>query len=166
MKLELHGVLVDEGSKKGLEIAEKVLKKVGVPYKKVALRKEEKGKLLNKAALDVKANKLATAQTLDDEALETLMKYLEGDYKGISGMEIKTKGTVPRVKPFRDLPGEEVALYARLHGYKYHDADPKVKDELKLKIKKHLDEMEKTHPGTKFQIVKGADNLRKLLEGI
>jgi len=159
MNLDLHGVLVDEGSKKGLEIAEKILKKLGVPYKK-----KEKGKLLNKAALSIKADKLATAQTLDDEALETLMRYLEGDYKGISGMEIKTRGAVPQVKPLRNLPEEEVVLYARLQGYKCHDANPKNKDELRAKIKTQLDKMEKTHPGTKFQIVKGADNLREMLE--
>jgi len=75
-------------------------------------------KALNSTAKAVKADKLVTAHSLDDEVQTIMLNVLHGDILRLPriapGVGREIPGLVPRVKPLREIPEEEIALYAFL----------------------------------------------------
>ncbi len=77
--------------------------------------------LINYAAADVNADKVATAHNLDDEAESVLMNLLQNDIDKllrlgpVSGV-VKTEGFVPRVKPFMFVSEKETMLFSVIKG--------------------------------------------------
>ncbi|MFH0832716.1 MAG: TIGR00269 family protein [Candidatus Aenigmatarchaeota archaeon] len=124
--------------------------------------------LLNKKARELKADKLATGHNLDDEVESILMNYIRGDVEKISRGEgiLKHKKFVPRIKPLKRCPENEVALYARLlyPKMKFGLTCKYRKAVLRYNIKKLIDELETLHPGTKFQIFEGNERIRSALQ--
>ena len=74
--------------------------------------------ILNKAARELGADKIAIGHNLDDESQTILMNYMRGDIGRLKRMIPGTiqKGMIPRIKPLRSIPEKEVALYAFLNG--------------------------------------------------
>jgi len=114
-------------------------------------------KILDKIGIPIKSrktngSKLVTSETLDEEIEAKLFNLL----KGIS----KTRESV---KILKDIPGNEVELYAKLNKFEYIQVKKPVKTALMQAINDNLEKMETKHPGTKFAMNKSFKNLEKVL---
>ncbi len=122
--------------------------------------------LLNKKARENKATKLAFGFNLNDEAESVLLNFVFGNLDkflrlGAKVENKKIKKFVPRIKPLREIPEEEVFAYCdalRLPYYKEKKC-PFGKKSVRKTIRKYLYDLEEKYPGTLFQIVKFADLL-------
>jgi uncharacterized protein (TIGR00269 family) len=121
-------------------------------------------RLLNSAAKQLGATKVATGHNLDDEAQTILMNMGRNDLQRLLRVGPKPirdlPGFVPRVKPLRYVPEEEITLYAFLKNMPPFEQEcPYVELSLRGKIRQFLNDLEKTQPGFKYNLVKSIDNL-------
>ncbi|KUG14496.1 n-type atp pyrophosphatase superfamily / tils and ttca-like [hydrocarbon metagenome] len=58
--------------------------------------------------------KIALGSTLDDDAGAVLMAMIRGEAERLLWPPATFEGCIPRISPFRYIPGQEVALYATL----------------------------------------------------
>ena len=126
-------------------------------------------KALNIAAREVKANKLATAHTLDDETQTILLNLLHGDPSRIARMKPVTDDVHPklvqRIKPFCEIPEKETALYAYIKKISFQDIPcPYASEAMRNDIRLFLNRMEQKHSGTKFTIFKSIEKIRPAME--
>jgi len=128
-------------------------------------------KALNLAARKVKANKLATAHSLDDEVQTILLNILHGDplrlarAKPVSD-DIHPK-LVKRVKPFCEIPEREIALYAYLRKIRFQSFPcPYASEALRNDVRNMLNRLEEKHPGTKFTVFRSIEKLRPAIENL
>ncbi|RLI06012.1 TIGR00269 family protein [Candidatus Bathyarchaeota archaeon] len=158
---ELYGITVDE-------IAQKTRDRKGdlTPCSYCgALRR----KALNMIARKHGATKIATAHTLDDEVQTILLNFIHGDVFRASRVEPKLGGEngkfVQRVKPFCEIPQDEVALYAYFKNIRFQSKDcPYAELALRSEIREFLNKLEANHPGTKFVIYRSFEKVRPLLK--
>jgi uncharacterized protein (TIGR00269 family) len=126
-------------------------------------------KALNLAARKAKADKLATAHTLDDETQTILLNIFHGDVLRIAKEkpvtdEVHSK-LVPRAKPFCEVPEKETALYAYVKGIEFQGTPcPYATDALRNDARLILDRLEERHAGMKFTIFKSIEKIRPALE--
>lgn len=124
---------------------------------------------LNEAARRVEATHLATGHNLDDTAQTILMNHLRGDVERLARMgphkpEHVAEGLIPRIMPLRLVPEKEVALYAILRGWSYHDGEcPYSADATRGRYRDLLLDLEEKEPGTRHALVAGYDRLAPLL---
>jgi len=122
--------------------------------------------LLNRTAKNIGASTLATGHNLDDEAQTILMNYLRGDIDRLLRLDHGEKaGLVRRIKPLKYVPEKEVALYALLRDI------PIDLDECRFsfgvfraEVRELLNELESTHPGTKYSLTRGREKLSQLIQ--
>ncbi|KCZ73157.1 TIGR00269 family protein [Candidatus Methanoperedens nitroreducens] len=122
--------------------------------------------LLNKAARELGADKLAIGHNLDDEAQTILMNYLRGDMDRLKRMlpGIAQPGLVMRIKPLRSIPEKEVALYALLNNLPVSmDECPYAGEALRNEIREIINNYEVNHPGTKYSLLGGFDSISEAL---
>jgi uncharacterized protein (TIGR00269 family) len=125
-------------------------------------------KALNYTAVKVGANKLATAHNLDDEAQTLIVNILHGDLFRL----IRTKpvtdyreGFVRRIKPLREIPEKEIALYAYLEGIEFQSEPcPYRGVSIRSEVRLFLNTLEENHPGIKFTVVRMWDTIRSIME--
>ena len=126
-------------------------------------------KALNLAARKVKADRLVTGHTLDDETQTILLNIFHGDVLRIAKEkpvtdEVHSK-LVPRAKPFCEVPEKETALYAYVKGIEFQGTPcPYAADALRNDARMILDRLEDRHPGMKFTIFKSIEKIRPALE--
>lgn len=128
-------------------------------------------KALNIAARKVKADKIATGHTLDDEVQTILLNIFHGDVHRIAREKPVTDEAHPKlvqkVKPFCELPEREVALYAYLKKMTIQSrVCPYASEALRNDARIMLNRMEEKHAGIKFTIFKSIERLRPCLEGL
>jgi len=128
-------------------------------------------KALNIAARNLKANKLATAHTLDDETQTILLNIFHGDVLRIAREKPVTDEAHPKlvqkVKPFCEIPEKETALYAYVRKIKFQSTPcPYASEALRNDIRIMLNRMEEKHAGIKFTIFKSIERIRPALEDI
>ena len=119
--------------------------------------------LLNKAARELGADKLATAHNLDDEAQAIMLNYVRGDFSRLHRLGPiypPREGFVPRIKPMREIPEKEIALYALLKNIKVHLAVCPYTGGIHTEIRDFLNDFEVKHPNTKFMIVRMFDRMK------
>jgi uncharacterized protein (TIGR00269 family) len=124
--------------------------------------------LLNKAARELGADKLATAHNLDDEAQAIMLNYVRGDFSRLHRLGPiypPREGFVPRIKPMREIPEKEIALYALLKDIKVHLAVCPHTGGIHTEIRDFLNDFEVKHPNTKFMIVRMFDRMKPHLAG-
>jgi len=126
-------------------------------------------KALNIAARKVKADKIATAHTLDDETQTILLNIFHGDVLRIAREKPVTDEVLPklvqRVKPLCEIPEKETALYAYIRKIKFQSTPcPYASEALRNDIRIMLNRMEERHAGIKFTIFKSIDKMRPALE--
>lgn len=120
--------------------------------------------LLNKAAKQVKADKLAIAHNLDDEAQTILMNYLRGDINRLRRTRVPQQDMVFRIKPLRSIPEKEVALFVLLNNLPLSTEEcPYAGEALRNEIREIINNYEVKHPGTKYSLLKGFDTISKAL---
>lgn len=124
---------------------------------------------LNEAARRVGATHLATGHNLDDTAQSILMNHLKGDVDRLARMgphraEQVRDGLVPRILPLRLVPEKEVALYAILRGWEFHDGEcPYSVEATRGRYRDLLLDLEEKEPGTRHALLAGYDRLAPLL---
>ncbi|MEM1509451.1 MAG: TIGR00269 family protein [Thermofilaceae archaeon] len=123
--------------------------------------------LLNRIALDLGADKLATAHNLDDEAQAFLMNAIQANLtaflkEGI--VDIKAHELlVPRVKPFYFTPEKEVMTYALLHTIESPYVEcPYIVYSIRNVVRRWLNYIELEDPMVKYRVLA----LKELLTGI
>ncbi|NWF87541.1 TIGR00269 family protein [Candidatus Bathyarchaeota archaeon] len=126
-------------------------------------------KALNTAAKKVKADKLATAHTLDDEIQTILLNIFHGDVTRIAREKPITDEAHPKlvqkIKPFCEIPEKETALYAYVKKIKFQNTPcPYASEALRNDIRVMLNHMEERHAGIKFTIFKSIEKIRPALE--
>lgn len=121
--------------------------------------------LLNKAARELGATKLAIGHNLDDEAQTILMNYLRGDVDRMTRMTGGMQpGMVLRIKPLRSIPEKEVALYAFLNNLPVStDECPYAGEALRNEIREMVNNYEVKHPGTKYSLLGGFEAIAQAL---
>jgi uncharacterized protein (TIGR00269 family) len=122
-------------------------------------------KALNIAALEVKANKIATGHTLDDEVQTSLLNIFHGDIAKISSekpiTDIVHARLVQKVKPFCEIPEKESALYAYIKKIDFQSTPcPYASEAMRNDIRNLLNQIEEKHAGTKFTVFKSIEKLR------
>ncbi|MEA3200325.1 MAG: hypothetical protein QOE90_1753 [Thermoplasmata archaeon] len=126
---------------------------------------------LNEGAKRLGATHLATGHNLDDTAQTILMNHLRGDVDRLGRMgphrpEHVQPGLIPRILPLRSIPEKEVALYATLRGWRYHDGEcPYSLDATRGRYRDLLLDLEEKEPGTRHALLSGHDKLAPLLSG-
>jgi uncharacterized protein (TIGR00269 family) len=126
-------------------------------------------KLINQKAKEVGATKVATGHNMDDEIQAGVMNYVRGDLARTARMgakvgTVKSPLFVPRIKPLRDSPENEVKAYAKIRKLPFEPSRcPYSGEAFRGTIRKAIDEIDQNHPGTKFQILKSTDQLIKIL---
>jgi len=128
-------------------------------------------KALNITARNLKADKLATAHTLDDETQTILLNIFHGDVLRIAREKPVTDEAHPKlvqkVKPFCEIPEKETALYAYVRKIKFQSTPcPYASEALRNDIRIMLNRMEEKHAGIKFTIFKSIERIRPALEDI
>lgn len=124
---------------------------------------------LNEAATRVGATHLVTGHNLDDYAQSILMNHLRGDTERLARMGPHRPGRVqpglvPRVLPLRLIPEKEVALYAVLRSWAFHDGEcPYSVEATRGRYRDLLLDLEEKEPGTRHALVAGYDRLAPLL---
>jgi uncharacterized protein (TIGR00269 family) len=118
--------------------------------------------LLNKAAREMGADKIATGHNLDDEAQTIMMNFLRGDVDRIRRMLPGTRqhGLVMRIKPMRSIPEKEAALYGFLNNLPVSiDECPYAGEALRNEIREMINNYEVKHPGTKYSLLGGFETI-------
>lgn len=123
--------------------------------------------ILNKKARELGATKLATGHNLDDEAESALLNFIEGSVTRIVRGEgvINSKKLVKRIKPLKRSPEEEVMLYAQLifPSLNFNLECPYRGEVIRKNVKGMIDELERMHPGIRFQILESYEKIRKAM---
>lgn len=124
--------------------------------------------LLNRAAREMDATKLATGHNLDDEIQTFLMNIIRNDWERISrlraAMPRMHPKLVPRIKPLRTSPEKEVALYAMLRNFRVHLGEcPYRWEGFRSSIRDFVNSLESKHPGTKFSLLGSLDRALDLI---
>ena len=170
-----------------IEMAKSLCKKLGVEHH-IFTFKEEFGKtmdqilrdgdakactycgifrrlVLNKKSRELGATKVVTGHNMDDEIQSVFINNLRGDINRLIRLGPKTssakkEGFVTRIKPLREIPERETALYDMLNGIEYHNSVcPNSHDSLRADVKKFLNEMEEKYPGTKHNVLRHFDTI-------
>jgi len=191
MSFELIAISIDEGIEKyrneSIEYAKELTKKLEVEHHISSFREEFsftnddlpketkhctycgtfRRYLLNKKAKILEANKLAIGHNLDDEAQSVMMNFVRNDYSRFQrlGSISEDKMLIERIKPLRDIPEKEITLYAILKEIPFFPGEcPYSFDNLRREMQTMINDLEKNHPGTKFQIVNFYDKLKPMLD--
>ncbi|MCK4405473.1 MAG: TIGR00269 family protein [Hadesarchaea archaeon] len=125
--------------------------------------------LLNQAARELEADKLVTAHNLDDEVQAIMLNYVRADFSRLHRLGpaySPREGFVPRIKPLREIPEKEVALYALLRGLEVHLAVCPYVGGIHTEIRDFLNLLEANHPNSKFMILRMFDRLKPQLARI
>lgn len=192
---EIFAITVDEGIEnyrsESLEIAEDLCEKLDVEHHvasfkdtfgwkqdEIMEKKENpctycgvlRRRLLNKRSRELGATKLVTGHNMDDELQSIFMNYLKGNMKrmirlGAKPAVVQNEKLVPRIKPFRNLPEKEVALYSKLNGLKIHlKKCPYAGDSLRFDVRDFLNKVEVKHASTKYTALRAFDKLLPALK--
>jgi uncharacterized protein (TIGR00269 family) len=124
--------------------------------------------LLNKKARELGVTKLCMGHTLDDEAQAVILNYVRGDLYRAGRMgpvtdwsltRKKGKLFVPRIKPFREIPEKESAIFSILAGFDLCWEKCPYAGGIRFDAKEFINNLEKKYPGIKFTILETFDKL-------
>ncbi|MBD3388901.1 MAG: TIGR00269 family protein [Candidatus Altiarchaeales archaeon] len=131
-----------------------------------------KRRVLNDYAREAGATKVATGHNLDDEIQTAFMNFVRGDLQRMArlGPEVgvsRHKPFTPRIKPLRECPEEEIRLYAKLMRLPHtRNPCPYSSSSYRTTAKKLIDDLEKRHPGSKYQMLRSTDELTVIMKGL
>ncbi|MBS7247780.1 MAG: TIGR00269 family protein [Candidatus Jordarchaeales archaeon] len=122
---------------------------------------------INTLAVKAGADVVATAHNLDDEAQTILMNILKGDLTRFlrnKPARRNVEGFVPRVKPLREIPEEEIVLYAYFNRIRYHETPcPYHAEAYRDDVRAFINKIETQRPGTKYNIVRIHEKITQLI---
>lgn len=121
--------------------------------------------IINKVAREEGATKIATGHNLDDETQAILMNYLEGNIDNLTRIGAKSepksdKFTV-KIKPLREIPEKEIALYVVARELDVHfDECPYSKESFRGEVGRFVKELSVNHPTIMYSTLKGFDKIK------
>jgi uncharacterized protein (TIGR00269 family) len=119
--------------------------------------------LLNQTARELGAKKLATAHNLDDEVQTIMLNYIRADFSRLYRLGpaySAREGFVPRIKPLREVPEKEMALYALLKKINVHLGVCPYAGGIRSEIRDFINRLEENHPNSKFMILRMFDRMK------
>jgi uncharacterized protein (TIGR00269 family) len=124
---------------------------------------------LNVVARKAKADKLALAHNLDDEAQTILLNIIHGDPMRLARVKpvLREKHWkfTPRVKPVCEIPEKEIAFYAYLKKIPFQSVPcPYATTALRNDVRTMLNCIEEKHAGTKFTVLRSIKRIQPSLE--
>ena len=126
--------------------------------------------LLNKAASDTGADKLATGHNLDDEVQSICMNFFDNDLQKLArlGAIVRNnveRGLVPRIKPLYESPEKETITYAALKELPHYSDEccPFSYQAKRNYFREMLNNIENELPGTKFKILRAFQEIKPAL---
>ena len=124
--------------------------------------------ILNKASRELKCTKLCVGHNLDDETQTIFMNYIRGDLSRASRVASVTDAStkkkkgflfIPRIKPLREIPEKEVALYAMLKGLELDFDECPNASGIRFEVRDFLNNLEEKYPGIKFAVLETFDKI-------
>ncbi len=193
--IELCACTIDEGIKgyrqEGVDIAKRHAKRLGIEHQILSFKDafdidldeimnvpDHRGActycgvfrrwLINRAARDMGATKIATGHNLDDEAEAIMMNYLEGNIGNLVKIgpitESKSELFTPKIKPLREIPEREVGLYALSKGLEIHlDGCPYAQQSFRMEVGNVLKDLTPEHPSIMYSTLRGFDKMRPVI---
>ncbi|RLE96182.1 MAG: TIGR00269 family protein [Thermoprotei archaeon] len=153
-----------------LDEAVAALMRGGLRYKPCTLCGVLRRYLLNAAALELEADKLATAHNMDDEAQAFLMNMVRANLKALS-REGPVSGKVheklvPRIKPLYFAPEREVTAYALIQGIESPPVEcPYIAYSTRHIIRRWLNRVELGDRSVKYRVLALKELLKEALGG-
>lgn len=124
-------------------------------------------RLLNIVAREERADKLATAHTLDDVAQTVIMNMMRNEPLRLIRLIdpiVDEEAFVPRIKPLLRTPEKEVVQYALIKKLPFQTKGcPGMRVAFRHRIRKMLNSLEERYPGTKFRILNSFLSMEKLM---
>lgn len=194
--IDICAVTVDEGidnyRQDGVDIAIRHAERLGIEHKVVSLKDEygitldeimqkenHKGScsycgvfrrtIINKAARDMNATKIATGHNLDDEVQAIMMNYLEGNVDNMGKLGAKTESNAeeftPKIKPLREIPEREIGLYVVAKELEVHfDSCPYAMQSFRGEVSEVINQLALKHPTIKYSTLRGYDKIKPLIK--
>jgi uncharacterized protein (TIGR00269 family) len=126
--------------------------------------------ILNRAASELGADKVAIGHTMDDVAQTFLMNVLRADIEGIARFSVASPGDsveagkAPRIRPLAYVPEEESALYAKIKRIPHLPKRcPYSVEAFRGLAEGFLNGAQKDYPAIKFSLLRACIALSKLL---
>ena len=195
--IEICAVTVDEGidnyRQDGVDIAIRHAERLGIEHKVVSLKdtygitldeimqkENHKGSctycgvfrrtIINKAAREMGATKIATGHNLDDEVQAILMNYLEGNTNNLGKLGAKTESKAEeftvKIKPLREIPEREIGLYVVAKELEVHfDSCPYAMQSFRGEVSQAINDLAENHPTIKYSTLRGYDKIKPLFKG-
>ena len=125
--------------------------------------------IINKAARDMGATKIATGHNLDDEVQAIMMNYLEGNMDNLTKLgaktESKAKEFTPKIKPLREIPEREIGLYVVAKELEVHfDSCPYAQQSFRGEVSDVINQLAQNHPTIKYSTLRGYDKIKGILK--
>ena len=190
--IDICAVTVDEGianyRQDGVDIAKRHAERLGIEHKVVSLKDEygitldeimqrenHKGScsycgvfrrtIINKAARDMGATKIATGHNLDDEVQAIMMNYLEGNTNNLGKLGAKTESKAEeftvKIKPLREIPEREIGLYVVAKNLEVHfDSCPYAMQSFRGEVSEVINQLAEKHPTIKYSTLRGYDKIK------
>ena len=194
--IDICAVTVDEGidnyRQDGVDIAIRHAKRLGIEYKVVSLKDSygitldeimqkpnHKGScsycgvfrrtIINKAAREMGATKIATGHNLDDEVQAIMMNYLEGNTDNLTKLGAKTESKAEeftvKIKPLREIPEREIGLYVVAKELEVHFAScPYAQQSFRGEVSEVINKLNESHPTIKYSTLRGYDKIKNALK--
>ncbi|WP_296795258.1 TIGR00269 family protein [uncultured Methanobrevibacter sp.] len=194
--IELCAVTVDEGidnyRQDGVDIAIRHAERLGIEHKIVSLKDtygitldeimekpNHKGScsycgvfrrtIINKAAREMGATKIATGHNLDDEVQAIMMNYLEGNTDNLTKLGAKTESKAEeftvKIKPLREIPEREIGLYVVAKELEVHFAScPYAQQSFRGEVSEVINKLSEDHPTIKYSTLRGYDKIKNAIK--
>ena len=195
--IDICAVTVDEGidnyRQEGVDIAIRHAQRLGIEHKVVSIKEEygitldeimqrdnHKGSctycgvfrrtVINKAAREMGATKIATGHNLDDEVQAIMMNYLEGNTDNLTKLGAKTESQAKeftvKIKPLREIPEREIGLYVVAKELEVHfDSCPYAMQSFRGEVSEVINQLAEKHPTIKYSTLRGYDKIKNVLKG-
>ncbi|WP_407375932.1 TIGR00269 family protein [Methanobrevibacter sp.] len=194
--IDICAVTVDEGianyRQDGVDIAIRHAERLGIEHKVVSLKEDygitldeimqkenHKGSctycgvfrrtIINKAAREMGATKIATGHNLDDEVQAIMMNYLEGNMDNLTKLGAKTESKAeeftPKIKPLREIPEREIGVYVVAKDLEVHfDSCPYAMQSFRGEVSELINQLSEKHPTIKYSTLRGYDKIKGSLK--
>ena len=194
--IDICAVTFDEGidnyRQDGVDIALRHAERLGIEHKVVSLKDEygitldeimqtdnHRGSctycgvfrrtIINKAAREMGATKIATGHNIDDEVQAIMMNYLEGNTGNLTKLGAKTESKAEeftvKIKPLREIPEREIGLYVVAKDLEVHfDSCPYAMQSFRGEVSEVINQLSEKHPTIKYSTLRGYDKIKNILK--
>lgn len=122
---------------------------------------------IDMAAEKVRANVVATAHNLDDEIQTFMINLLSGDVNRIGWNQASStykEGYMKKIKPLSEIYEREIVFYALQKGIPFQGEEcPYTNESIREEIRQFLNDLEKAHPGIKYNTYKSTTDISTLV---